>query len=106
MAISAPAVARTDVIIRTSLAGALLAFNLVDVVSTRAVLSRGGIELNPIASRLMAGDHLLVAKLFMCALLGLLSLRVSRRWVTPALAAVTLVYGVVAAGNLIQLALH
>jgi hypothetical protein len=106
MTITAPSVPRSDALTRAWLTVALLTFNIVDVVSTRAVLGRGGTELNPIASKLMAGDHLLVAKLFMCVLLGLLSLRVQRRWVTPALAAVTLVYGVVAAGNLVQLALH
>jgi hypothetical protein len=106
MAISAPAVDRNDALIRMWLTLALLTFNIVDVLSTRAVLVRGGTELNPVASKLMAGDHLLVAKLFMCVLLGLLSLRVPKRWVTPALASVTFVYGIVAAGNLIQLALH
>jgi hypothetical protein len=106
MAVSAAAVTRDDALTRAWLTVALLLFNVIDVISTRAVLSRGGIEMNPIASRLMAGDRLLVVKLVMCAVLGFLSLRVPRRWVTPALAAVTLVYALVAAGNVIQLALH
>src|SRR5436309_6085845 len=106
MALLARSLERNDAVTRAWLAFALLVFNVVDVVSTRVVLGKGGVELNPVASRLMAGDRLIVAKVLMCGVLGILSLRVPRRWVTPALAAVTLVYGLVAAGNLVQLALH
>ena len=43
--------------------GLLAALNIVDVVITRLLLARGGIELNPVADRLMASNAELAVKL-------------------------------------------
>jgi hypothetical protein len=41
----------------------LAVLNVADVVITRLLLSRGGVELNPLADRLLASNTTLVAKL-------------------------------------------
>ena len=47
----------------------LAALNIVDVVTTRLLLSRGGIELNPVADRLLASNTTHVVKLGIVAAL-------------------------------------
>ena len=41
----------------------LLAFQVADVLSTHAVLHRGGVELNPLAKVLLVAGWLLIAKM-------------------------------------------
>jgi hypothetical protein len=49
---------------------ALLALlNIADVVMTRLLLSRGGVELNPVADRLLASNATTLAKLSIVAIL-------------------------------------
>lgn len=40
----------------------LLALNVLDVVTTRLLLTRGGVELNPVADRLLASNATLLVK--------------------------------------------
>jgi len=47
----------------------LVLFNIADVVFTRMVLARGGIELNPVARFLLASNGALAAKLLIVLLL-------------------------------------
>lgn len=45
--------------------GLLLVLNVADVVITRMLLERGGIELNPLADRLLASNTALLAKVWL-----------------------------------------
>ena len=51
--------------------GLLAALNIADVVITRLLLSRGGLELNPVADWLMASNVELAAKLAIVAALAI-----------------------------------
>jgi len=53
----------------------LAVLNVLDVVTTQLVLERGGIELNPIADRMLANNLALPVKL---GILGLLALQFAR----------------------------
>jgi hypothetical protein len=57
--------------------GLLLVLNVVDVVVTRMLLDRGGVELNPLADRLLASNTALVAKV------GVVVALVIRLWHHP-----------------------
>ena len=54
----------------------LFVLNIADVVLTEPLLDRGGIELNPLADRLLASNSALLAKL---AIVGLLTVHVVRQ---------------------------
>jgi hypothetical protein len=49
--------------------GLLLVLNVADVVVTRLLLDRGGVELNPVADELLASNLALVTKVLVVALL-------------------------------------
>lgn len=53
----------------------LAMLNVADVVITRLLLSRGGVELNPLADRLLASNTTLLAKLALVVALTLHFLR-------------------------------
>lgn len=55
--------------------GLLLVLNVADVVITRLLLDRGGIELNPLADRLLASNSTLVVKVGIVAALTVRALR-------------------------------
>lgn len=60
---------------RLQLAAALIALNVADVITTRAVLDRGGIEANPLMVGLMQGFAApLLVKTVVAAIAGLLLL--------------------------------
>ena len=50
--------------------GLLAVLNLADVVITRLLLSQGGVELNPVADRLLASNTTLLVKLALVAALA------------------------------------
>jgi len=50
--------------------GLLAVLNLVDVVITRLLLAQGGVELNPVADRLLASNTTLLVKLGLVAALA------------------------------------
>lgn len=55
--------------------GLLFVLNVADVVVTRLLLDRGGVELNPLADQLLASNSALLAKLAIVLLLTLHVLR-------------------------------
>lgn len=60
---------------RVQLAVALMVLNVADVLLTRGVLARGGVELNPLMRNLMAGVAApLALKVAVCAVAGVLLL--------------------------------
>lgn len=56
--------------------------NVADVVTTRLLLARGGIELNPLADQLLASNLTLVMKLGLVVALGIHFVRTGPRLVT------------------------
>jgi hypothetical protein len=59
--------------------GLLLALNVTDLVLTRLLLDRGGVELNPLADRLLASNSALWVKVALVAALAVYVVRQAPR---------------------------
>lgn len=59
--------------------GLLLALNVTDLVLTRLLLDRGGVELNPLADRLLASNSALLVKVALVAVLAVYVVRQAPR---------------------------
>lgn len=81
----------------------LLALNAADLLTTHALLSKGGVELNPVGRVLISHGALGLAKLAVPIAAGLLLVVRPRRWITNALWYIAGIYSAVIAIHLAQL---
>ena len=96
-----------EVWLRSMLVVAILLLNIADVLTTQSALSKGGMELNPLSGWLIHNGILAHAKISVAAFIGVAAAASStRRRVSTLLMMVAMFYGVVVAGNSIQLILH
>jgi hypothetical protein len=81
----------------------LLALNGADLLTTHALLARGGVELNPVGRVLISHGALGQAKLAVPIAAGLLLVVRPRRWITNALWYIAGIYTAVIGIHLAQL---
>jgi hypothetical protein len=86
---------------------AILLLNIFDVLTTQSALAKGGVELNPLSGWLISNGILAHAKVSVAAFIGVAAAAASNsKRVSNLLMMVAAFYGVVVAGNAIQLLLH
>ena len=93
--------------LRSTLVVAILLLNILDVLTTREALARGGQELNPVSGWLIQNGILAHAKISVAAFIGVAAIVAStRRRISTLLMMVAAFYFVVVSGNAIQLIVH
>ena len=90
--------------LRSFLVVTILMLNLGDILTTQAVLARGGIELNPLSAWLIERDLLVGAKIGLSAFIAVATVAVGgQRRLSTRLALVAGLYLAVVMGNSLQL---
>ena len=90
--------------LRSFLVVMILILNIGDVLTTEAVLARGGTEVNPLSAWLIEQNMLAPAKIGLCAFIAVAAASVAaHRRLSPRLAVVAGLYLIVVLGNSFQL---
>ncbi len=92
--------------LRSFLVVAILILNLADILTTDAVLARGGVEVNPLSAWLIEQNLLASAKIGLSAFIAVAAAAVAaHRRLSPRLAIVAGLYLAAVMGNSLQLIL-
>lgn len=93
--------------LRSFLVVAILVLNIADVLTTQAVLARGGVEVNPLSAWLIEHDMLAPAKVGLSAFIAVAAAAAAaHRRLSTHLATVAGIYLAVVLGNAFQLLRH